>query len=291
MSISWIKGAISPVHCAFHTAVLHQGKMYIGRGNKSIGQPCYRIDTYSLADNKWSRSPICISYKYFAIATLNNEIIVTGGKDKNGKVTNRIFLLQNEELNEYTKMISSRYLATVASYQKTLIVVGGRNDHNETISSTELFDSSTAEWYTADNLSVPHSELKSVIVDNLLYLLGGLNQDGYPSQAVFCTPLDTLSSHQLNWSSQQDTPWCRSAPVSIEGRNLLAIGGWKKVENVCTNKIYILNKISHNWKVIGQIPSPRDGLAAVSLAKNSIVLVGGYNDDREYTNTVWIGSF
>ena len=195
-------------------------------------------------------------------------------------------------------MITPRYLTTAAGHQGTLIITGGEDDQYRILATTELFDSttkrwfSTGQWYTTSNLSLPHSRLQSVIVDNILYLLGGLNQDGKYSPAVFTAPLDTLSSHQLKWSSQQDTPWCRSAPVSIQGRHLLTVGGAKKTGSnyVCTSDIHMFNKVCHNWEVIGQIPSARAGSAAVSVADDKIVVVGGYDDKIQFTNTVWIGS-
>ena len=40
---------------------------------------------------------------------------------------------------------------------------------------------------------------------------------------------------------------------------------------------------------MGQIPSEKDALAAVSTPDNKIIFIGGEND--EITNTVWIGSY
>jgi len=54
-----------------------------------------------------------------------------------------------------------------------------------------------------------------VIVDNILYLLGGINKDNDASPVVFTAPLDTLSK-QLKWNTYQDTPWCKSTAVSIQ---------------------------------------------------------------------------
>jgi len=129
-----------------------------------------------------------------------------------------------------------------------------------------------------------------VIIDNILYLLGGNNQDDM-SPVVFTAPLDTLSSHQLKWSSQQDTPWYHSVPVSIQGRLLLTVGGVKKTgsDYVPTSDIHMFNKVSHSWEVIGRIPSARKGPAVVSVADNKIVVVGGHDDKIPFTNTVWIG--
>ena len=143
-----------------------------------------------------------------------------------------------------------------------------------------------------NDLPQPHSWLRSVIVDNILYLLGGVNKDGNYSPVVFTAPLDTLSRHQLKWDTLQDTPWCCSAPVSVYGTHLLIVGGVKKIGDkyTCTSDVYKLNKVSHSWEAIGHIPSAISSSAAVSTADNRVIVIGGLNDKGEYTNTVWIGS-
>ncbi|XP_065916217.1 serine/threonine-protein kinase WNK-like isoform X2 [Dysidea avara] len=305
VNIKWQHGAPPPVEGVSHTAVLCDGKVYIGGGCDNTGPsyrivlvPSHRIDVYNPVNNSWSPSPINTTYGFFAMTTLNNQLITAGGSDRSNKETNKIFSLDGDHLKEYTKMITPRYLATAAGYQGTLIITGGKDDQGRTLATTELFDSttkrwfSTGQWYTTSDLPLPHYWLQSVIVDNTLYLLGGCNQYGNYSPAVFTAPLDTLSSHQLKWSSQQDTPWCYSAPVSIQGRHLLTVGGRKKTGSgyVFTSDINMFNKVSHSWEAIGHIPSARSEPAVVSVADNKIVVVGGVDDKYHCTNTVWIGS-
>ena len=273
MNIKWQDGAPAPVKDGYHTAVLCDGKVYIGGGD---GSPD-RIHIYTPASNSWSL-PINAPH-HFAITTLNNRLITAGGIDRNDKVSNKIFLLDGDHLKEYTRMITARYQATAAGYQGTLIITGGRVNYKSRLDSTELFNSTTGQWYNTGKLPSPHCRLQPVIVDNVLYLLRGAT--------VYTAPLDTLSSHQLKWSSHQCTPGHSSAPVSIQGRHLLTVGGRKK--NVITKDIHKFNKISHSWEDIGQIPSARRGPAAVSVADNKIVVVGGYDDKYLPTNTVWLG--
>ena len=274
--------------------MLCDGKVYIGGGrdNTSLLVPSYRINVYNPVNNSWSPSPIITTYGFFAMTTLNGQLITAGGWDRSYEVTNKIFSLDGDHLKEYTRMITPRWLATAASHQGTLVITGGIDDKHRKLATTELFDSTTRQWYTTSDLPLPHYWLQSVIVNNTLYLLGGSNQDGM-SPAIFTAPLDTLSSHQLKWSSQQDTPWCRSAPVSIQGRHLLTVGGLKKTgsDYVPTSDITMFNKVSHSWQAIGHIPSARTGPAVVSVADNEIVVVGGMDDEGQYTNTVWNGSY
>ena len=279
VNIKWQEGVPAPEMDAFHTAVLHDGKVYIGGGYGSL---C-TINIYYPANNLWSPSSINIPYLQFAMTILNNQLIIAGGRERSNQVTKKIFLLDGDRLKEYTRMITRRARATAVGYEGTLIIIGGQNNRYQSLASTELFDSTTGQWYNTNDLPSPHYWLQSVIVDNVLYLLGGCQAH----DKVFTAPLDALASHQLKWSMQQDTPWYRSSPVSIQGRHLLTIGGMKSI--VTTRDIHMFNRVSHSWEVIGQIPAERCGTAVVSVTDNKIVVVGGKDNEGQNTNTVWIG--
>ena len=277
-----------------HTAVWLNGLVYVGGGIETRFDPSYIINCYDPVNNSWS-SPINTPYCVFAMTTLNNKLLIAGGVDKSHKRTNQILIMDAGQLKNYTKMITARSYATATGHQGMLIITGGIDDKSKNLSSTELFDSSNGQWYhdVSNDLPQPHFLLKSVIVDNILYLLGGSNKDGY-SPAVFTAPLDTLSRHQLKWNthSLQGASWRYSAPVSVCGTHLLIVGGYQKTGDkyTPTSDVYKLNKVSHSWEAIGHIPSARSSSAAVSTADNRVIVIGGKNDKGEFTNTVWIGS-
>ena len=52
-----------------HTAVLLEGKVYIGGGNEGPSSPSYRVDP----------SSITTAYCDFAMTSLNEHLIVAGG--------------------------------------------------------------------------------------------------------------------------------------------------------------------------------------------------------------------
>ena len=290
MNIKWEEGAPVPVSRAYHTAVWLNGLVYVGGGWESGLKPSHDINCYDPVNNSWS-SPVNTPYCLFAMTTLNNNILIAGGKDTTSKRTIQILTMDAGQLKNYTEMITARSHATATGHQGMLIITGGKDDKGNTLSSTELFDSSNGQWYVTNDLPQPHCWLQSVIVDNILYLLGGVNKDGY-SPAVFTAQLDTLSRHQLKWNTYQDTPWCRSAPVSVYGTHLLIVGGGKMMGDkfTRTSGVYKLNKVSHSWEATGHVPSARSLSAAVNTADNRVIVIGGYNDKGEYTNTVWIGS-
>jgi len=273
-----------PAKGVSHTAVLHKGKVYKGGGNEPGFTASHRIDVYTLSNNSWSPSPINSPYNQIAMTTLGNQLITVGGKNKSYIVTNKILSLDGNQLKEYTRMITPRCFASAAGYRGTLIIAGGKTDWRIRLATTELFDSVTQQWYNASNLPSPHYGGQPVIVDNVVYLLGGSQF----STKVFSAPLDYLTTHKLKWGTQQNTPWYYTTPVSIQSKHLLTIGGYR--DGVYTRDIYIFNKVSNSWEVVGQIPSARSGPAVVSVANNKIVIVGGNNDKLQKTNTVWIGS-
>ena len=289
MNIKWEEGAPAPVGLAVHIAIWLNGMVYVGGGNET-GDPSYTINCYDPLNNSW-RSPISTPYCHFAMTTLNNKLLIAGGLDEHYMKTDQILTMNAGQFKNYTKMITARSNATATGHQGMLIILGGQEDEHKGLSLTEIFDGYNGQWYKCDNLPRPHYCLQSVIVDNILYLSGGINKDGNSSPAVFAAPLDTLTRHQLKWSTNHSTPWCNSIPV-VNGTHLLMIGGSKKLEYgyARTSDIYKLNKVDLSWEAIGHIPSARSLAAAVSTADNKIIVIGGLNDREEATNTIWIGS-
>ena len=280
MDIKWEEGASAPSCRAEHTAVWLNELVYVG------GDYDHTLDCYNPVNDSWSsiKTPYCC----FALTTLNNKLLIVGGKDKSNQRTNQILTMDIDQLNNYSKMNTARSSTTAAGHQGMLIVTGGWE--GKRLSSTELFDSNNRQWYMCNDLPQPHSHLQPVIVDNILYLLGGVNKDGKYSPTVFTAPLDTLSKHELKWNIYQDTPWCRSAPVNVYSTHLLVIGGVKQKGRASIADVYKLNKLSHSWEAIGYIPSARNSSAAVSTADNRVIVVGGYTKGW-HSKTVWIGSF
>ena len=225
MNIKWKKGTPAPVGCVDHTAALLNGLVYVGGG---YVDGTNKIDCYDPVKDSWS-SPIDTPYRCFAITTLNDKLLTVGGVDENYKATNHILTMDADQFQNYTNMITARSWATAVGYQGMLIITGGVCTDKSILSATECFDSENGQWYMCDDLPQPSFCLRSVIVDNILYLLGGGNQGD--STALFISPLDALSRHQLKWKIYQNVPCDAPAFVSVDGTYLLIVGGvkWKEI--------------------------------------------------------------
>lgn len=281
-----------PVKRAYHTAVWLNELVYVGGGYESDQHGSHRIHIYNPVEDSWS-SPISSPQSLFAMTVVDDYLIIAGGEDKTCKITNKLLVMDDDQLKEYATLRTPRKLATAFGHEKMLIIVGGENERHVKLSTTELLDINTEQWHICSPLPSPHYWLRSVILDNTVYLLGGLDKDGNHSSIVFAASLETLSSHQLKWTSSTNTPWCSSAPLCISHSCLVVVGGVKdtnettKSKDKLTTNICHLNKLNCDWEVIGDIPLIRHAVAAVSLI-NGIIIFGGNNTTRQCTDNVWI---
>ena len=294
VNIECEKGKPGPEDRYDHTAVWLNGLVYVG-GGYANGQNISSIDCYDPDKDSWGSS-IRTSYKYFALTTLNNKLVTAGGQSvSDSKTTKEISEVYNDQLKSCTNMMEARSHATAAGYQGMLIITGGNDDHYKTLSSTEVLYSKNQKWYKYKCNDLPHplSELRSVITDNILYLLG---RDGYSyNRAFYATSLDTLFTHLLEWNKYEDTPCSHTTPVSVNGRHLLTVGGYKKDDDKtgCSSDIYKFNKVTNSWEALGSVSDnlARKRSAAVSIANNKVIVMGGTDDKGLPTKTVLIVSF
>ena len=248
----------------------------------------YRLDVHNLTTNQWSTSPITTPYRSFAMTVLDDKLVIAGGTTKNGEIVKKVLVLNTGQWKDYSEMPTARCHATAVGYHSMLIVVGGIIKVEGKwirISTTELLDTTNGSWYTCNNLPSPCQQMKAVIMNDKLYLLSGVNKNFELSPQVFVASLDNLSTHQLNWQSAPNTPWCRSAPVVLYNKFLLTVGGKQQSR---TFELNVFNSSTGHWKHLTNIPAARSGSAVVDVADN-IIVIGGVNDDDKFSNTVWIG--
>ena len=288
-NIKWEEQAPAPVATSVHRAVLCNGTIYVGGGACENKDDICRINIYYPDTNKWDDA-IDTPHGGFSMTVLLDKLIIVGGIIRVSlKETNKLLTLQGGQWKDYSQMPTARSSATAVSHQSMMIVMGGRL-LNKALSTTELLDSTTGQWFVCNDLLQPLAISQSVIVGDMLYTLGGVNADGKDSKAVYAAPLDALSSHQLKWLQLADTPWTGSTAVSLNNKYLLAVGGKALHDTVCVLKRENASLItSTSWESIGSLPNMQSWSSAVSLA-NQIVVIGGLDEKRIKHKTVTIGT-
>ena len=298
-TVKWEELAPLPVCCNAHTAVLLGGNVYVGGGFEGNSaddyQNSYRLDVCNLTSNQWSSPPITTPYCGFAMTVLDDKLVTAGGATKNDEVVKEVLVLNAGQWKDYSKMPTARCHATAVGYHSMLIVVGGgiKVEGKWTrLSTTELLDTTNGCWYTCNNLPSPHQQMKAAIMNDKLYLLGGANKDFQLSPQVFVASLDTLSSHQLNWQSIQNTPSLISAPIVLYNKFLLIVGGRQSSDLTSqTSEVYAVNPSTGQWTHLTNIPAARSFPAAVNMDDKMIVIGGMTSKNKEFSNRVWIGTF
>ena len=135
-------------------------------------------------------------------------------------------------------------------------------------------------WYIAQSLPNPRSELKSTLIGNTLYLMGGLDHDGYTTKAVHYVDLNELIAKAPSnldtptlWQTLQEVPLARSAPLSI-GRSLLAVGGEDDGNNP-SSSIHLYQPDTRRWVKVGDLPTARYNCTCSILPSGEVVVAGG----------------
>ena len=62
---------------------------------------------------------------YFTMTTLNNHLIVAGDQTRNDKCIDKVFILNDSQLKDYTYMLTPKSHTTIVGYQAMLIVASG----------------------------------------------------------------------------------------------------------------------------------------------------------------------
>ena len=307
--LHWRKVANLPVGMAWPQVVVVGEKVYAGGGDTDSDDDLYLVFQYNPASDEWTTLPPC-TVGYFGLGQLSGELLTVGGWALDG-ITNKVYRYkpESQQWEEFLQpMLNAKYQLTVISAQSALIACGGATDHSGVPCTTvELYTTETSQWHTTDPLPVPCMGMSSATINNTAYLLGGMTTDSkfiknvsyvpvasliqratsHPQQSASAARPDSTSSA---WKTLRDTPLVRSAAAGLVGM-LLAVGGIDDQRDILP-AVHVYSPATSTWIRVqsGDLPEPRYYCAAVELAGNRILVVGGCDQDEEVMNTVFLGS-
>ena len=275
-------------------SLIIQQIMYVGGGGDALPiNNVHIVMTYNIISQKWSQLPQYTA-RWFAMTVIHNKLTLVGGIDKkiNDRVTNVLGVWDADGrkwTHPYTPMPTPRYCSSAAVYRQWLIVAGGWSGETRT-SSVELLDITSNQWYRAPSTPIPWSCMKSAIVGDTWYLMGGYN-GGRKTDQVSSVSLSVLISHMNNtseriWNTISSLGLFHTTPVCM-GESLLAVGGMKSQSREAVSTILRCTPdIDCQWTEVGQLPIPSyDGICTVT--SNSRILVAG----GSLSQKLYIGSF
>ena len=205
--------------------------VYVGGGHAVDDRDMCTVMKFE--QDQWSEL-LKYAVRWFAMTSLANRLVLVGGYDKgNEKSTNQLAVFESGEwTHPYPPMNIARYSSTAVSFNNHIIVAGGEDNGKRLTSSVEVLDVASRRWYIAQSLPNPRSELKSTLIENTLYVMGGKGDAWLINcKTVHHVDINELIAKALSnldtptlWNTIEDTPLLFSAPLCI-GRKLLAVGG------------------------------------------------------------------
>ena len=243
-----------------------------------------------LQQDEWTKLPQ-YSARSFAMTSLANRLVLVGGLDqvtKLDKPINQIAVFASGRwTNPYPPMNTARYSSTAVCFNNHIIVVGGHDT-----SSVEVLDVTARRWYIVEPLPNPRSSMKSTLIGDVLYLMGG-RKNHVPTKVVHKVNLNDLITEVVSkqatptlWQVIEDPQLFRSAPLSVRG-SLLAVGGTVNENQYNpSSSIYLYQPDTRRWVKLGDLPSARFYCTCSVLPSGEVIIAGGETGALEYTSTV-----
>ena len=263
--------------------------VYVGGGN------AYEDDhdrtVMKLEQDQWTKLPVHTA-KWFAMTSLANRLVLVGGfYPRNSKLTNQLSIFESGKwTHPYPPMNIARHSSTAVSFNNHIIVAGGRHDKGRASSSVEVLDVASIRWYIAQSLPNSRSLLKSTLIGNTLYLMGGYDHTG-STKTVHHVDLNELIAKALSnrdiptlWQTLQEVPLKHSAPLNI-GRSLLAVGGKDDTRNP-SSSIHLYQPDTRRWVKVGDWPTARYNCTCSVLSSGEVIVAGGEKKCLSYIQTV-----
>ena len=250
------------------------------------------VFAYDSEKDDWSKLPEC-PQKDFGLAVINNLLTAVGGLSSGPfSYTNRLVSFNGSKwVTIFPPMPTKRHYLAVISVQNYLIAAGGVGVGYTVLSTVEVMNIATREWYTAASLPEPVFLMSATVCGGRLYLLGGVDKNYTPTRAVFTCTLDSLlhSCHPPSqtpphtneagvWQRIADVPMTYSTCTTLNGR-VLAVGG-KDSHGTRTADVYTYNIDSDSWLLVGHMSTARYECLVVGL-RDCIIAVGGKTSSVE----------
>ncbi|XP_064389626.1 serine/threonine-protein kinase TAO3-like isoform X3 [Halichondria panicea] len=276
LTLKWRRGKDMPIKMGYtvQSAVIGD-TVYVGGGSADNDRTVMKLE-----QDQWTKLPKYTA-KWFGMTSLANRLVLVGGRDpRNNTPSNQLSVLESGEwTHPYPPMNIARQSSTAVSFNNHIIVAGGRDGDGRISSSVEVLDVASRRWYIAQSLPNSRSELKSTLIGNTLYLMGGYDHTG-PTKTVHHVDFNELIAKALSnsdtptlWQTLEEVPLELSAPLSI-GRSLLAVGGANDRVNP-SSSIHLYQPDTRRWLKVGDLPTVRYCCTCSVLPSGEVIVAGG----------------
>ena len=217
-----------------------------------------------------------------ATLLLGGDVLIAGGGDVVTTASAELFHPATNQFSSTGSMTTPRlaHTATLLPDGKVLMLGGARD--RTVLSSAELYDPATGTFALAGTMRLPRYKHAAIVLkDGHTLILGGSDERDwrgkYSSAEIYdwksgkFTSIPAMASQRFKFLD---------AVVQLKGGNILICGGSKTIE--------IFDFLMKHFRTIGEFDQSYYYGTASLLKSGEVLIVGGYTDTIQSTDTAWI---
>ena len=264
-------------------AVVIEGKVYIGGGETESGNH-YKMLEYAIEGDWWREIDTPVAC--FGMVVVNNQLIITGGVDKDGCFTDEVWVLDSVSgtwTQPFPAMPTARWGLSAVGYKRWVLVVGGDCEI-----CVEVLDTAARCWYTATPLPSDALRPSLAVTEDTLYVVWqhstvSMSIPMLISDAMSQSPAsDTSNGLKLTeWQPLPDTPTENPTITTLNG-SLVAMGG-----DPASPTIAMYLPQTEQWLKVAKLPNQRcDCTCAFLPETKEQMVIGGRNKNGYYIRRI-----
>lgn len=236
---------------------------------------------YNIDGNTWStKTDMPTSRDFLSSTEVNNFIYCIGGADASYLNTNECYDSSTNTWTTKKSMSESLSYLTSSTIGNNIYVVGGRNDTTFYWGNNYCYDTLTNTW--SDKTSLPsgsgRSGHSSVVIDNKMYIIGGLVSSGVSNS------IERYDVNTDSWSTIYNMPISLQL-LSTEsyGDKIYIIGGIDS-RNSYTYSIYSYDIVKNEWNKLYDLNEPKARASSCIVGSIVYIMGGTINTNNEISN-------
>ncbi len=202
LQLTWRRSNDMPFEMSNYVqSIVIQGRLYVGGGHAGLGSNNhYIVMQYDIGPGIWTTLSPYKAYD-FAMAMISNQLVLVGGEEHEHGSYSRVLGVWGAEgkawIHLYPEMPSARSRCSVVVYNEWLVVAGGVAGV-ECLSCVEVLNTDSKQWYAGPPTPTPWDSMKTAVVGDMGYFMGGWDSTGSTMKKVYISclhPNSTIPHH------------------------------------------------------------------------------------------------
>jgi N-acetylneuraminic acid mutarotase len=252
-------------------AAVAGGEIVVVGGFTADGGNSARVDSYSVAADRWRRLPdLPVPVDHAAAASANGSIYVVGGYGGDRLPLRTAFVLgEDATWRRLATLPDGRAAAAAAIAGGKLYVLGGVDGRRGLARVAFALDLRTGRWARISG-PTPREHLAAAAAGPSVYAIGGRSAGIDTNSARF----ERYDSRTRRWQRLAPIPQARGGTgAALAGGKIVSVGGERPQGTI--RSVYAFELRSARWRRVADLPTPRHGLGVVAYRGRVYAVAGG----------------